>query len=49
MQGTSGGCSDVAGAFSSVSTGEHVVCLGEKDVDPAKAINVAKKGDCVEG
>ena len=48
VRGTSGGCSDVAGASSSVSTGDHIVCLGGKGVDPAKAINVAKEGDCVD-
>lgn len=46
--GPSGGCSGVAGASSAVDTDEHVVCLGKKDVDPAKAINVAKEGDCVD-
>lgn len=48
VQRTSGGCSDVAGASSSVTTDDHIVCLGEKGVDPAKAINVAKEGDCVD-
>ncbi|WP_432987198.1 LppU/SCO3897 family protein [Dactylosporangium sp. CA-233914] len=48
VRGSSGrSCAEVAGA-SSASTGEHVVCMGTKDVDPAKAINVAKEGDCVD-
>jgi hypothetical protein len=41
-------CRDVAGASSSVTTDDNTVCLGLKDVDPAKAINVAKVGDCVD-
>jgi hypothetical protein len=41
-------CNDVAGASTLVGDGDgHLVCLGAKDVDQAKAINVAKVGDCV--
>ena len=41
-------CRNVAGASSSVTTDDNTVCLGLKDVDPARAINVAKEGDCVD-
>ncbi|GAA2381981.1 LppU/SCO3897 family protein [Dactylosporangium salmoneum] len=48
--GTGGGrCADVAGASTSTTTDDsNIVCMGAKDVDPAKAINVAKEGDCVD-
>jgi hypothetical protein len=45
---TDGSCLDVAGASRSVSTDEHHVCLGRKGVDPARAVNVAKEGDCLD-
>jgi hypothetical protein len=41
-------CLDVAGASRSVDTDEHSVCLGRKGLDPAKAVNVAKEGDCLD-
>ncbi|MEW2356454.1 hypothetical protein [Spirillospora sp. NPDC029432] len=46
--GTSkGSCQQVAGASRSATNDDATVCLGEKDVDPDKAVNVAKEGDCV--
>jgi hypothetical protein len=43
-----GKCSEQAGASAAATTDDHLVCMGAKDVDPAKAINVAKEGDCVD-
>jgi hypothetical protein len=41
-------CRDVAGASLVFSIGEKKrVCLGDKGVDPATAVNVAEEGDCV--
>jgi hypothetical protein len=41
-------CQDVAGASLAFTVGRKKLCLGQKGVDPATAINVAKEGDCVE-
>ncbi|MFF5259170.1 hypothetical protein ACFY4C_09495 [Actinomadura viridis] len=41
------GCRDVAGVSRQVGNDANTVCLGEKDADPAKAVNVAKVGDCL--
>jgi hypothetical protein len=40
-------CKDVAGAQRAAFNDDNNVCIGDKDADPAKAINVAKEGDCV--
>ena len=41
-------CKDIAGASQSSSTDDNdTVCMGEKGVDPATAVNVAKEGDCL--
>ncbi|MEV6928608.1 hypothetical protein AB0M46_29530 [Dactylosporangium sp. NPDC051485] len=48
MDSGGGRCADVAGASTSASTDGKIVCMGGKDVDPSKAINVAKEGDCVD-
>jgi hypothetical protein len=45
--GNNGDCKEVAGASQSTTNKDNTVCLGEKDVDPAKAVNVAKEGDCL--
>jgi hypothetical protein len=39
-------CRDVAGAALMFTVSEKALCLGEKGVDPATAINVAQAGDC---
>ncbi|GAA2432721.1 hypothetical protein GCM10010191_53430 [Actinomadura vinacea] len=44
---SSQGCREVAGASRQVNNENNTVCMGEKDVDPAKAVNVAKEGDCL--
>jgi len=41
-------CRAVAGASILFDTDKTIVCLGVKGVDPAKAINVATDGDCVD-
>ncbi|WP_432836549.1 LppU/SCO3897 family protein [Dactylosporangium sp. CA-092794] len=43
-----GSCADVAGAVSFTAAGSRRVCLGPVGADPAKAVNVAKEGDCVD-
>jgi hypothetical protein len=40
-------CQDVAGASQSSTRDGKEVCMGDKDVDPTTAINVAKEGDCL--
>jgi hypothetical protein len=49
LQATGGSedCVDVAGAVRQVSNDDGRVCLGEKDVDPTRAANAAKVGDCL--
>ncbi|MGH2628340.1 MAG: LppU/SCO3897 family protein, partial [Anaerolineales bacterium] len=47
ISGSSEKCKDVPGASQS-TTGDGVeVCMGDKDVDPATAVNAAKEGDCL--
>jgi hypothetical protein len=46
-KGGGGYCREVAGASLVLSADEKVLCLGKKDVDPTKAVNVAKEGDCL--
>ncbi|ROT33600.1 hypothetical protein [Micromonospora sp. HM5-17] len=45
--GTRGSCINVAGANRSITNSTGTVCMGPKDVDPARAVNVAKEGDCL--
>jgi hypothetical protein len=47
----SGDCIAVAGVTESFSDSgsDSTLCIGQRDVDPAVAINVAKEGDCVVG
>ncbi|MEO3815089.1 hypothetical protein [Plantactinospora sp. B24E8] len=47
VDGSGDSCIHVAGATRSVTNRAGNVCLGPKDVDPAKAVNVAKEGDCL--
>ncbi|MEE6258516.1 LppU/SCO3897 family protein [Plantactinospora sonchi] len=42
-----GSCIHVAGATRSITNETGNVCIGPKDVDPARAVNVAKEGDCL--
>ncbi|MFB4317871.1 hypothetical protein [Actinomadura sp. 21ATH] len=42
-----GTCRQVAGASRSATNDDATVCLGEKDVDPDRAVNVAREGDCL--
>ncbi len=40
-------CKEVAGASRSWTVDTKTVCMGEKDADPLRAVNVAKEGDCL--
>jgi hypothetical protein len=40
-------CIDVAGATRQVSSDKGRLCLGDKDLDPARSANAAKVGDCL--
>lgn len=40
-------CADVLGTTQALQVGDRVYCFGEKGLDPAKAINGVKVGDCV--
>lgn len=40
-------CVDVVGTTRTVEANEKVLCIGEKDADPTKAVNGAKVGDCL--
>jgi hypothetical protein len=44
-------CKNEAGATASYEEGSKAVCMGDKNANPAEAVNVAKDGDClaVEG
>jgi hypothetical protein len=45
--GSNEDCIDVAGATRQVSNEDGRVCLGKKDVDPARSANAAQVGDCL--
>jgi hypothetical protein len=46
-EGGSGWCGDVAGASRQVDIDGGRLCVAEKDVDPATAVNGAREGDCI--
>ncbi len=45
--GDSEECKNVPGASRSWTINSKTVCMGEKDVDPTKAVNAVKEGDCL--
>jgi hypothetical protein len=40
-------CKEVPGASRSWTSNSKTVCMGEKDIDPSRAVNAVKEGDCM--